>query len=259
MGEEETKREFIDRAYLLDSLYLFDKINDSRELAESLLSKCERMAGPDIPKFYSWLGRIMAGSATYCFYGSALILPEPADLDIMTLTVNTVPLFIAKPGFVHVLETRRCPGDIAKSWGSFLLGPLLFPREPPEFVLNAVDYCRESAFSSPFFDGGYGERLTYAAFKAIGNESLFEAGEWADVRHLERFKVEYRYFDATNMQTVPYSAQEVHDQIRKKLCQLEEKEMRALGMAAARKIGVKREHHAALAETFVRELKKMRR
>jgi hypothetical protein len=259
MNESELRQKFIESAYLADPHYLFDSEHASRELASSLIAKCEKLAGNETDEFYTWLGRVIGQSANYCFYGSALVLPEPSDVDMMLLAGAPGSLFCRKPSFIHVLETQRCPGDLAKNWGSFFLGSLLFPGTPPEFILNIVDYCRQTAFSSPFFGGGYGENLTYAAFKSIGKVEFFEPHEWESVRHLERFKLEYRYFDGTNMQTVSYSVNEVHDQIRKKLCMLEEKEMRALALAATRRLGVKAENRANVAETFISELKKMKR
>jgi hypothetical protein len=253
------KRKFIESAYLIDPLYLFEANYDAQALASSLIEKCEKIAGSDTEELYRWLERINEECATYCFYGSSLLLPDPSDVDMASISANPGPLFVRKPTFVHVLELHKVAGNISRDWGSFFFGPLLFPKPPPEFVLNIIDGCRDSAFASPFFGGGYGEPLTYAAFKAIGRENLFQPDEWEIVRSLKRFEIKYRYPDFTNMQTVSYSIQEVHDQIRKKMFQLDDKEVRALAMAATRKIGVKEQHRAAVAETFVRELKKMKR
>jgi hypothetical protein len=258
MNGEEVKQKFIESAFLVDPLYLFESHPDARTLASALIVKCEKLAGNETDEFYQWLARMNDQTCTYCFYGSSLLLPQPTDADMMSLTGVPGLLFFHKPSFIHVLETQRCRGDVARNLGSFFLGNLLFPKMPPEVILNIVEHCRQTAFSSPFFEGGYGEPLTYAAFKAIGCEDLFEPHEWMAVRHLKRFEIEYRYIDS-GMMPHSYSVKEMHDQIRRKLCNLDEKEMRALAIAATRRLGVKIEHRANVAETFVTELKKMKR
>jgi hypothetical protein len=259
MDCDDPKERFIQGSFLLEPFYLFESVQDPQALARSFVEKCERLAGGERERFYRWLGGILEDSCTFCFYGSALTIQEPDDADMLSLTLNPGQLFIQKPSFIHVLEAQKAGGDLAKNWGPFFLGNLLFPRAPPGFILNIIDCCRQAAFSSPFFGGGYGELLTYAAFKSIGCEELFETDEWHVVKSLKKPRIEYRRLDLANMQMVPYSMNEVNCQIRKELCALEEKEMRALAMAAARRIGVKSEHRAAVTGTFLGELKKMKR
>ena len=257
MVEGEIRQRFIESAFLVDPLYLFESNHDSRTLSASLIAKCETLARGEKDELYRWIAGILADSSTYCFFGSSLILNSPKDVDMMLFAGAPGMIFFKKPKFIHVTDMNKSEGDMARDLGSFFFGSLLFPRMPPEFMLNTVEYCRQTAFSRPFFDGGYGEPLTHAAFKAIGREELFEPEDWEQVKHLKRFEIEYRYIDS-GMMPHHYTVKSVHDQIRKKLCQLEEKEMRALAMAATRRIGVKSEHRSSVAEVFVAELKKLR-
>ena len=258
MDEGEIREKFIESAYLVEPLFLFESGNDRKAAVECLLSNCEKLSGNERAELYTWLGRLLEDSSTYCFHGSSLVLQPSADVDMLLLTTVPGMLYFRKPHFVNVLDLQRVEGNLGSDWGCFFLGPLLFPRTPHEFILNTVDYCRQEAFSRPFFDGGYGESLTYAAFKAMGKPDLFGPEDWEAVRHLKRFDIKYRRFDNANMLTVSYSVKEVNGQIRKMMCQLEEKEMRALARAAARKLGIKEGSRNDVSEKFVSELKALR-
>lgn len=257
MDAEELRRRFVDSAFLIDPVYLFESNPDPRVTAASLFAKCEALA-KDREGFHSWLARVLEDSSTYCFFGSSLVRHEPGDVDMLQFTHVPGMLYIRKPAFISVLELQKAEGDLGNDWGCFFFGGLLFPHEPHEFILNTIHYCRQSAFASPFFNGGYGEPLTYAAFKAIGDESLFEPEEWEAVSSLRRFPIKYQRLDTANMRTVGYSAKEVNSQIRKELRSLDEKEMRALAMAATRRLGIKESCRGEVAKRFVSELRKLR-
>ncbi|MEW6722688.1 MAG: hypothetical protein AB1324_05490 [Candidatus Micrarchaeota archaeon] len=254
--------QFAQSAHLVAPIDIFESpASNARAAALKLLRECERLSGAGgTEEFERWLGSILRfGDYPCCFYGNALAGSRaPSDVDMMSFVFGGHPMYIHRPAFVHILSVRSSCEDPSSAWGSFFLGPLLFPGLPPEFVTGIIERGRKDSLGKPFFKGGIGEPLTYAAYRCIGDSGAFTPEEWDSAKNVATFKVQRQYFDSANFQTLSYSVTEVHDQVRKNLATLGDAELAALAKAAMRRAHVRAEKREELAERFVSEIRRMR-
>lgn len=236
---------------------------DAGKAMSAVLARCSALSGAasgNLDSLKKWLkGLINRDDAA--FYGSALSdstnTSRVSDVDLMFFPSHDHLPLANTPNYVHShrpfedvpygrLPTRAC---------IFLFGQLLFPDNPDIHTLRLIDAERRMISSFPFFEGGIGEILTYAAFKAVESGPLAE--EYGkDFPTSLKFRLERKWFDGANMQMVVHSPHELNGQIREQVRALNDPEVRALAMCAMRRVRVKESAREALAEKFVSELRR---
>ena len=129
---------------------------------------------------------------------------------------------------------------------------VIFPSDVDSFVYDIIEKGRKLIRDAPFFDGGVGDIITYAAYKVMdGKESkYFKTDEERKVLE-KRLIVWEQYCDG-----MPAPPGEVYNNVRNELRnKLNDKEMTSVAIAAMRRIKVKREKRKELADKFVRKIR----
>jgi hypothetical protein len=236
---------------------------DAGKAMEAVIARCCKFSGTTtwhLDSLKKWLMRLFNRNDA-AFYGSAVSDSSSpsrfSDIDLMFFPATDFLPLAGTPDYVHSfrpfeevpygrLPTRAC---------IFLAGPLLFPDNPDVHTLRLIEAERRMISSLPFFNGGIGEILTYAAFKAVESGPLAdECGK--DFPASLKFRLERKWFDGTNMQMAVHTPHELNEQIREQIRQLKDPEVHALAMSAMRRVRVKESARAALAEKFVNELRR---
>ncbi|MEW6035373.1 MAG: hypothetical protein AB1529_02055 [Candidatus Micrarchaeota archaeon] len=259
MDAEEAKLELCHGAHLIAPMDFIEPLpGNGRETMLSLIARCEELFGPEPLRgpLYLWLERLI-GRKDFAFYGSAVSgLPFPSDIDILSFTSPAPHLHSGRPEFVHI-HPMPMPCDSNDPPGLFLAGPLLFASAPDVSQVLRIRLERQAVERAPFFRGGIGELITHAAYKAL------ECGEECDpdgesgfgrIAHLE-LSLRRHWLDMANMCTNTYNANQLNNQVRKQMREMNEEDARELVRAAMRRLRVKDVQRAGLEERFMTELK----
>lgn len=259
---EVTRKSLVREAMLYPPMEPFEApYRDPQKAMEAVIAKCMALSGTDAniaDKQRSWFASIVLRS-DIAFYGSVLNdITRAKDVDVIQLSSGGLPLYRFQPAHIHVFNvTEACGGHPSGFSSTFLAGPLLFPNPPDVSILRRIEAERRAMQRAPFFNGGIGELLTHAAFKALHSPSEEDSKLPAFPAWL-RFRVDLQWMDFTNMRRVTYSPHEVNEQIRDQMRQLKDPEVHALAVAAMRRLHVRESERPALATRFVAELRAKR-
>lgn len=248
---EHERAKLLSESYLHPPLEILEPAFSSAPAAMlSVISGCERLLGPagDALPVHAWLGSLKNREGL-AFYGSAMHSPDNvSDVDILSMSPFALPSYHLKPSFVHVhsvsMDSER-PGED----GPLFCGSLLFLSMPPQSLLGAIDSARVRILESPLFDGGVGELITHAAFKAL------EHGDAPSGLKSQGFMLRRQWLDTSGMETKTYSPHELNNQIRMQMQGLPDEDAYALALAGMRRIRVRRDVQDALAQKFVSHLR----
>jgi len=231
---------------------------DAEKAMSAVLAKCSALSGAENwhgDQLKSWLSKIRLRH-DIAFYGAALNATAHAkDIDVLSFPSRSLPPTWFRPDYVHIFDVfEASQGELPGFAATFLCGALLFPEPPEPSLLLRIEAERRVFERLPFFMGGLGETLTYAAFKATESISADNAQD-PNFPSCMRFRLERQWLDTANMQRVTFKPHELNEQIRDQVRQLRDPEVRALAMAAMRRVRVKESARAALADRFVSELR----
>ncbi|MEM3422890.1 MAG: hypothetical protein QXF35_02860 [Candidatus Bilamarchaeaceae archaeon] len=165
------------------------------------------------------------------------------------------------PSVMHVFyiyADSRCPLNRLEGWRRFglLNNLIIIPRGIPAWLFNTIDKSREIIKNAPFFRGGIGELITYAAWKILDRK---EKEYFSDEKQAEMFF--QKRLPAIVVQTdwgmpTPFEInQAARDVFKEKMT---EGQLYQLALAAMKRIGIKKERKKELALKFVKELKPRR-
>ncbi len=250
-----TKRTLEQGAFLLPPMEPFEGYaHDPATAMRMLLLRCESLAlaGSRIEPHDSlaeWLLGIMRRNDV-AFFGSAMNSPFACkDVDMLFFQNNAPPPHFRKPAFVHIIEFFGC--EMLPHAPLFVSGPLLFPSAPDESLIMRIESERRALAERPFFGGGFGELITHSAFKATEAPDSEKDPTLPRIR----FKLEWRWFDGTNMRMVTHTPNEINEQVRGQMRALPDEDVRLLAKAAIRRMRVKESRRAELEGRFVSELR----
>ncbi len=235
-------------AFLYQPMEIFQPPGQSAsETMRSLIMKCEALCNnidAVRDKLYVWLS-ILSGRPDAAFYGGAVHgSHQIRDVDMLSFGSRGLPLSHSSPTFVHIYSMH--PGDGPNATGLFLANTLLFPCAPGIATVARIEAARRQLSSSPFFDGGMGELITHAAFKS------------ACIKDSKSLAVRWRWADTANMETRTYTPHQINNQIRSRMQEMDDRDVRELTMEAMRRIRVKEGRRSELAGRFIRELRQKR-
>jgi len=231
---------------------------DAEKAMSAVLARCSALSGAENwhgDRLKSWLSKIRLRH-DIALYGAALNATEHAkDIDILSFPSRSPPPTWSKPDYVHVFEVfEASQGELPGYAAAFLCGALLFPEPPETSLLLRIEAERRVFERLPFFNGGLGEILTYAAFKSTESISAENAQD-PNFPTCMRFRIERRWLDGANMRMVTHTPHGLNEQIRDQMRALPDPEVRALAMSAMRRLRVKESSREGLADRFVRELR----
>ncbi len=231
---------------------------DAQKAMSAVLAKCSALSGAENwhgDGLKSWLSKIRLRH-DIAFYGAALNATAHAkDIDILRFPSRSLPPTWSRPDYIHIFDVfEASQGELPGYAATFLSGALLFPEQPETSLLLRIEAERRVFERLPFFIGGLGETLTYAAFKATESISAENAQD-PNFQTCMRFRIERQWLDGANMRMVVHTPHGLNEQIRDQMRELQDPEVRALAMAAMRRLRVKESSKAALADRFVSELR----
>ncbi|MBU0532463.1 hypothetical protein KKB44_03135 [Candidatus Micrarchaeota archaeon] len=216
---------------------------DHHLTVSSVLAHCQRLAGG-----LAWLEDMMNAPHLFAFFGGAVYVPNhtPKDVDVLFFCAdgpNHMSVF--PPKFIHfqkIYENEHTFGISINCWKFLVAHALLIhPTIPPDFVLKRIEQGRDMIRASPFFNGGIGDLLLYGAFKE--HEDFFDI-KWSEV-------------DGATMMNKSITLAELHTQIKRQMCGMEDHEIMTLTKAAMRRMRVNNKKREALGKRFFQELRKL--
>ncbi|MFN7991086.1 MAG: hypothetical protein U0R44_02905 [Candidatus Micrarchaeia archaeon] len=244
MNGSELERRFISSASLVPPLdFLENPYSGAAEAAAVLFARCSAICGDDKGSFHSWLSRCLDDpDPGLAFFGSVMHQADPSDIDLLSFTGGGNRFH--RPTKFHI--TDAFSGSTPDPIAAFFSGPLLFPVRPSKTALAAIEKGRERFLKSPFLDGGIGDLLAHSAYKSsLSREGPLPAG----------IRVIWQWLDDANMQTMTYSPRQICRQILAQMQKLDDRSLSAMTESAIRRMRVRHEQRAALAERFVWELR----
>ncbi|MDD5172427.1 MAG: hypothetical protein PHF60_05325, partial [Candidatus ainarchaeum sp.] len=228
MDEESVRSALSSAAFLYPPMEPFEPpAQNANETMRSVIQKCEILCNIDAvrDKLYVWLS-ILTGRADAAFYGGMVHgMHQIRDADVLSFGSKSLPLSHSSPIFVHIYSMN--PEDGADATGLFLANTLLFPCTPGGETVARIEAARKQLSSNPFFDGGIGELVTYAAFK------------FACITGSKPLTVRWKWVNESSMETKTHTPHEVNNQIRNQMQEMDDKGVHELTMAAMRRIRIK--------------------
>ena len=244
------------------------------ELLQSLLSKCELLAdqnGEGKEKFFKWFSSVSTAAGNLfvlAFYGKAVYggrAEASSDIDVLcfisdrssfreTEQMAQVLMETKVPKFIHThfLYGHGTPIDTVSNWKRFcVVNSLLVLPEPDDSFRESVELGRKLVLESPFFEGGLGELITYAAYKVLQGKETHYFEPDKRVLLTKPFFVSEFGFELAPLHPAEFN-KDVRSELRTKF---DDDDLRAIAIAAMRRIRVKKEKQVELADQFVRTLR----
>jgi len=249
MYQEQAEQKLIYDSILVPPMEPFMPIHAAAsDAARALLVNCGLMAHGAKDDFYRWLAiAVSEGRQPFAFYGSALGSSPPSDVDILIFRGgDSLPIFQYMPGFIHPTDSAAI-----ETSAQLVASSMLFPSAPSPAILAMLEDARQKILRSDFFDGGVGDLLIYAAYKALmAGPKSFTERQWPLVRNVA-LDVSWRWVDTANMKNETSSPREISGQLREQMVSLEPCQMRALAKAAIYRMNVRENQKKQMADKFV--------
>lgn len=243
-------------AYLYPPMALFEMPTlGATDAMRAVIKRCGALSGTTPSRLDSlkiWLATLLTRN-DIAFYGSVLSDPgHAADADMLCFSPRAVSPTVYKPAYAHLYDM---PDEQAFGYASlFVAGPLLFPDIPTTGLLMCIESVRSGLEQLPFLDGGMGELITHAAYKVLEGTDGAGPDGLTDLPRI-RFTLTLQRSSGEYTAPRPYGPHELNSQIRDQMQELRDEGVHALTMAAMRRIRIKEEHRAGLADTFIKELR----
>jgi len=250
MNQEQAEQKLIYDSILIPPMEPFIPIHAAAsDAARALLVNCGLMAQGAKDDFYRWLAiAVSEGRQPFAFYGSALRgSSSPTDVDILVFRGRgNLPIFQYMPDFIHPTDSAAIEVS-----AQLVASSMLFPANPSPAIIAMVEDARQRILRSDFFDGGVGDLLIYAAYKALmAGPKSFTERQWPLVRNVT-LDVSWRWVDTANMKNETSSSHEISSQLREQMASLEPCQLAAMAKAAIYRMNVKPEQRKQLADKFV--------
>ncbi|MEM4366752.1 MAG: hypothetical protein QW035_01315 [Candidatus Anstonellales archaeon] len=211
------------------------------------------------------------------FYGRAVYgcgkQPPLTDIDVLVeikddsalkeIKIMEAVNFPHKPIFLHVntIEKIKCnhkAEELALSWRKLCFANtlLLACEDPGHCLLGFIEKSRKALMESPFFNGGIGELITYAAYKVVylKEKEFFSKG--FDTNEVFFKSIKTPYIDIDMCYDLLMHNKEVREELANRF---EEEEIKEITSAALRRIGVKKELREGIKSKFVEEIRKLKK
>jgi len=273
-------RKFIEKSVVYPPMDIFEKVNKpSKETAMDVMERCRRLfekkEHADPVEFFEWFSKVIDNAhpelALVVFgkmaYGNSSEDGIPSDFDFF-IFVKGERTGLQESNMGGLMGHREKPRlvqpqtlyynggiiDGIRGWKRSCVANtlLIYPSDADKFVYEIIEKGRKLIIDAPFFDGGIGDIITYAAYKIMNanEDKYFKTDEERKVLS-KRLIVWEQYCDG-----MPAPPQEVYKNIRNELrLRLDDNELTSVAMAAMRRIKVKREKRKELAEKFVRKIR----
>lgn len=273
-------RKFIEKSVVYPSMDIFEEVNKpSDEVARDIIEKCRKLFAKtkhgNATEFFEWFSKVIDNIhpelALVIFgkmaYGNGTGDGVPSDFDLFFFTkgeratiyesnMGELLSWNQKPQLVQpqVLYYNGGIIDGISGWKRSCVANtmVIFPSDVDNFVYDIIEKGRKLITDAPFFEGGIGDIITYAAYKIMDGkeEKYFKTDEERKVLS-KRLIVWEQYGDG-----MPAPPQEVYKNVRNELrAKLDDKEMTSVAMAAMRRVKVKKEKRKELADKFVRKVR----
>lgn len=273
-------RKFVEKSLVYPPMDMFEKVDKpSDQAARDVIERCrklfEKKRHAEPVEFFDWFSQVIENAhpelAIVIFgkmaYGNGERDGVPSDFDFFIFTkgeratvyesnMGDLLSYKQKPQLVQpqVLFYNGGMVDGITGWKRSCVANtlLIFPSDVDSFVYDIIEKGRTLIADSPFFEGGVGDIITYAAYKVMdGKEGkYFKTDEERKVLE-KKLIVWEQYCDG-----MPAPPHEVYKNIRNELrSNLDDRELTSVAMAAMRRIKVKREKHKELADKFVRKIR----
>ncbi len=264
---------FIENAVIYPPMDIFEEVNmTSEQMARTVLSRCEKLFSKkrNPVEFFEWFSKVVGAAhekRAFAFYGKMAYGNGfgdgiPSDVDILVFVsegsedFGSLTEYRNRPVLVHpqILYHNGKSVDGISGWKRSCVANtmLLYPPNPDNFVHEIIEKGRKLIEKSPFFNGGVGDIITYAAYKVMSGkeEKYFESDEEKQILS-KRLVVWEQYMDG-----MPAPPQEVYSNIRCELRNnLDDRELISLTKAAMRRIKIRKEKQEKIADKFVRRLR----
>lgn len=265
MDRESIRRRFLEGSSVYPPMDIFEPPDGSCDLA--FLRKCEAHANRDKDAFYLYLGKLMDAcddGLDFAFFGNSIYgLHFPMDIDLLLFTGSSYTgsrpysaiRFLHES---HLYENTLIPNSRPPGY-RFLLSHalLMFPGSPSAFARGIVEEARAHISQAPFLQGGVGDIIAYAAFKAVSRHEYAHLRDSGILRGM-RFKIDWQSFDLSSMRSGPISPVELLSQVKKQMKGMDDGSLDALTGAALRRLRVRRPRREDLAKRFISELRAYR-
>ena len=266
-------RKFIEDAVIYPPMDIFEEVDmTSEQMAETVLSKSEKLFGKkgNPAEFFEWSSKLVGAAhekLAFAFYGKMAYGNGsgdgvPSDVDILVFVsegseeLGNLIDYRNRPVLVHpqFLYHAGKSVDGISGWKRSCVANtmLLYPSNHDNFVHEIIEKGRKLIEKSPFFHGGVGDIITYAAYKVMDGkeEKYFESDDEKQVLS-KRLVVWEQYMDG-----MPAPPQEVYRNIRNELRNnLDDGELTSLTKAAMRRIKIRKEKQEKIADKFIRRLR----
>jgi len=209
------------------------------------------------------IGLVLYGRAVY-----GLNKVPITDLDTHFMTpgrdyeevnlVNNLISWSNKPRFVHPHASffeSRCPIDLVCGWKRFGLfnHVLVVSYSIKDRIIKEIDESRRYTEKSGFFEEGVGQLLTYAAFKVADSKESRYFDKEEDAKAVLSKKMPAIVCLTDLGMPSPYEVNHEARHVFKE--RFSKEELYKLGLAALKRIGVKKEKREELAKKFVKKIK----
>lgn len=271
---------FIENSVVYPPMDIFEEVNKpSDQAARDVIERCrklfEKKRNAEPVEFFEWFSKIVDNThpelALIIFgkmaYGNGSGDGVPSDFDFFIFTngeratvyegnMGELLSYNQKPRLVQPQALFYNGGvvDGITGWKRSCVANTLviFPSDVDNFVYDIIEKGRKLIIDAPFFEGGVGDIITYAAYKVMNGKEghYFKTDEERKVLE-KRLIVWEQYCDG-----MPAPPQEVYKNIRNELrSNLDDRELTSVAIAAMRRIKVKREKRKELADKFVRKIR----
>ncbi len=254
-------RPFFSKAFLYPPMGDFEALD--KPTIPSVLGRCEKLAGKWKSEFFEWLAKTTEKNEHFAFAlcgGAVYGIHKPQDVDVLFFVANQEKAVFPSPypqaamRYPKHVHLHKIP-DMRADWHFLLINSLLFTCTPPAFVYDIIKSARKETLKKPFFGGGLGDRIAYAAFKSLGTPEYHD--EDGQILSSISISVEWMKIDFASMLRGPHTPVEISSQIRSQMQELDDCRLSALTRAAMRRLRIKKEKRPGIEKRFIRQLRRM--